>query len=93
MKSQTIFSKQNVQWLGIFLVLLAILSLLFMVMFRRKARTTISYPKPVVVEEIEVDEFSEEEDLFESLDFQNVHKTFQNSYLELVRAIESKESM
>ncbi len=75
------------------MVLLAILSLLFMVMFRRKARTTISYPKPMVVEEIDVDEFSEEEDLFESLDFQNVHKTFQNSYLELVRAIESKESM
>ncbi len=93
MKSQTLFSKQNVQLLGIFLVLLAILSLFFMFLSSRRARNRIvsSKPKPLIVEEMEFDENEDDENLLETLDFQNVQKSFQDSYLELVKIIENKE--
>ena len=91
MKLQTLFTKQNVLWLGIFLVLLAILSLFFMIMSTRKNRTQIvSRVKPLIVEEIFIDDKVDDDNLFESLDFQNVHKAFQNSYLELIQIIENK---
>lgn len=93
MKSETLFSKQNIKWLGVFLVLLAILSLIFIIMFTRRARSVPTYNRPLVVDDIDVDDFDEkEENLFQSLDFQNVHNTFQKSYLELIKAIDSKES-
>ena len=70
MKYQSLLTKQNIQWLGIFLVLLAVLSMFFMIMSNRKTRhTTVYRNKPLVVEEIDIDGASEEENLFESLDF------------------------
>ena len=92
MKYQSLLTKQNVQWLGIFLILLAILSLFFMIMSNRKTRhNTVFRNKPLVVEDIDVDGTNEDDNLFESLDFQNVHRAFQNSYLELIQIIDSKE--
>ena len=92
MKYQSLLTKQNIQWLGIFLVLLAVLSMFFMIMSNRKTRhTTVYRNKPLVVEEIDIDGANEDENLFESLDFQNVHRAFQNSYLELIHIIDSKE--
>ncbi len=93
MKSETLFSKQNIKWLGVFLLLLAILSLIFIIMFTRRARSIPVYNKPLIVDDIDVDDVDDkEENLFQSLDFQNVHNTFQKSYLELIKAIDSKES-
>ena len=91
MKQQTLFSKQNVLWLGIFLVFLAILSLFFMFMSRRNTRQTIKTHKPLVVNDIEIDEISDEENIFDSLDFQNVHTAYQKSYLELIDSINNKQ--
>ena len=92
MKQQTLFSKQNVLWLGIFLVFLAFLSLFFMFMSRRNTRQTIKTHKPLVVNEIEVGDVGDEENIFESLDFQNVHIAFQKSYLELIDSIDNRET-
>ena len=92
MKQQTLFSKQNVLWLGIFLVFLAFLSLFFMFMSRRSTRQTIKTHKPLVVNEIEVGDVNDEENIFESLDFQNVHTAFQKSYLELIDSIDNRET-
>lgn len=91
MKQQTLFSKQNVLWLGIFLVFLAFLSLFFMFMSRRNTRQTMTTHKPLVVNDIEVGDITDEENIFESLDFQNVHTAFQKSYLELIQNIDNKE--
>ena len=91
MKQQTLFSKQNVLWLGIFLVFLAFLSLFFMFMSRRNTRQTMTTHKPLVVNDIEVGDVTDEENIFESLDFQNVHTAFQKSYLELIQNIDNKE--
>ncbi len=90
-QQQTLFSKQNVLWLGIFLIFLAFLSLFFMFMSNRKTRKTMTKYKPLVVKEIDIDEIQDDENLFEILDFQNVHTSFQKSYLELINAIDSKE--
>lgn len=92
MKQQTLFSKQNVLWLGIFLVFLAFLSLFFMFMSRRSTRQTIKTHKPLVVNDIEVGDVKDEENIFESLDFQNVHTAFQKSYLELIDSIDNRET-
>ena len=92
MKKQTLFSKQNVLWLGIFLVFLAFLSLFFLFMSKRNTRRTIAAHKPLVVNEIDVDNVNEEENIFESLDFQNVNEAFQKSYLELISNIDNKET-
>lgn len=92
MKQRTLFSKQNVLWLGIFLVFLAFLSLFFMFMSRRSTRQTIKTHKPLVVNEIEVGDVNDEENIFESLDFQNVHTAFQKSYLELIDSIDNRET-
>lgn len=92
MKAQTLFSKQNIQWLGIFLVFLALLSFIFMILSSRRTQRIVSSRKPLVVHEIDLDDGSTEENLFESLDFQNVHNTFQASYLEMIRKIASKET-
>ncbi len=92
MKYQSLLTKQNVHWLGIFLVLLAILSLFFMIMSNRKTRHNIvNRIKPLVIDDIDVDGANEDENLFESLDFQNVHRSFQSSYLELIQIIDNKE--
>ena len=92
MKQQkTLFSKQNVLWLGIFLVFLAFLSLFFMFMSRRSTRHTLTIRKPMVVNDIEVGEVNDEENIFESLDFQNVHTAYQKSYLELINNINQRE--
>lgn len=91
MKQQTLFSKQNVLWLGIFMVFLAFLSLFFMFMSRRNTRHTMTTHKPLVVNDIEVGDVADEENIFESLDFQNVHTAFQKSYLELIQNIDNKE--
>ena len=48
--------------------------------------------KPLVVNDIEVGDVGEEENIFESLDFQNVHTAFQKSYLELIDNIDNKET-
>jgi hypothetical protein len=93
MKQQrTLFSKQNVLWLGIFLVFLAFLSLFFMFMSKRNTRQTMKTHKPLVVNDIEVGDVGEEENIFESLDFQNVHTAFQKSYLELIENITNREA-
>ena len=92
MKQQTLFSKQNVLWLGIFLIFLAFLSLFFMFMSKRNTRQTMKTHKPLVVNDIEVGDVGEEENIFESLDFQNVHTAFQKSYLELIDNIDNKET-
>ena len=91
MKQQTLFSKQNVLWLGIFLIFLAFLSLFFMFMSKRNTRQTMKTHKPLVVNDIEVGDVGEEENIFESLDFQNVHTAFQKSYLELIDNIDNRE--
>ena len=93
MKQQkTLFSKQNVLWLGIFLIFLAFLSLFFMFMSRRNTRETMKTYKPLVVNDIEVGDVNDEENIFESLDFQNVHTAFQKSYLELINNIDNRET-
>ena len=92
MKQQTLFSKQNVLWLGIFLIFLAFLSLFFMFMSNRETRKTITTHKPLVVQEIDIDEVKEDDNILESLDFQGVHDSFQKSYLELVSSIDNKET-
>jgi hypothetical protein len=91
-QQQTFFSKQNVLWLGIFLVFLAFLSLFFMFMSKRNTRQTMKTHKPLVVNDIEVGDVGEEENIFESLDFQNVHTAFQKSYLELIENITNREA-
>lgn len=69
---------------------LAFLSLLFMVMSNRKTSRIISKSKPLVVNDIEIDENGDSENLLEELDFQRVHTEFQASYLDLVQKITSK---
>ena len=91
-QQQTFFSKQNVLWLGIFLIFLAFLSLFFMFMSKRNTRQTMKTHKPLVVNDIEVGDVGEEENIFESLDFQNVHTAFQKSYLELIENITNREA-
>lgn len=94
MKSQNIFTKQNVMWLGIFLVFLAFLSLIFMIMSNRRTRSYIpNRNNPLVIDDVDVDAVSDDENLFESLDFQRVHTSFQKSYLDLVQRIENMEKV
>lgn len=91
-KAKTFFSKQNIYWLGIFLVFLAVLSFVFMMFSSRRTKKIISsHAKPLIVEEIEVADVNEEENLFEALDFQKVHTQFQASYLELVKNISTRQ--
>ena len=92
-KQKTIFSKQNLFWLGIFLVFLAILSLLFSIFSNgRKPRKVFTHRPEMVVEELDIDSVNDDENLLENLDFQKVHTEFQASYLELVQNITSKEA-
>ncbi|MBR4570038.1 MAG: hypothetical protein IKO19_05155 [Candidatus Riflebacteria bacterium] len=60
-------------------------------MSRRNTRQTMTTHKPLVVNDIEVGDVTDEENIFESLDFQNVHTAFQKSYLELIQNIDNKE--
>lgn len=62
-----------------------------MFMSRRNTRQTIKTHKPLVVNDIEIDEISDEENIFDSLDFQNVHTAYQKSYLELIDSINNKQ--
>lgn len=74
------------------MVFLAFLSFIFMIFSSRRTQKIVSSRKPLVVHEIDIDADETEEDLFESLDFQNVHNTFQASYLDMIQKIASKET-
>lgn len=86
-------SKKNIQLLGIFLVFLAGLSLLFMVMSNRRAPRIISKSKPLVINDFDIDSVDEEENMFESLDFQRVHTEYQTAYLDLINSITTRAPM
>lgn len=91
MKSKTSSTKKNTQWIGIILLFLALLSLFFIIIANRRVKKPIiRQPRPVVIDEIDVDSV-DDENLFETLDFQNVHTKFQKSYLDLVQKITSRE--
>lgn len=90
-KANPYFSRENLQWLGIFLVFLALLSLLFMIMSSRRAPKIISKSKPLVITDYEINETDDDENLFENLDFQRIHTEFQASYLDLIQTISSKQ--